>query len=552
MREKRAWAISHIFPHTLDLLLESLSNGTYADLEEYYDIIAYNEWLVPDQAQPGDYILHIIPHGNEAVIDRMIEELHSYPNEWSPADYRKLMAVLEKAKEEYPDYDGTLYCITPIENIFRNEEGSWAYFETIMIYDGEVDEYPQDLFSTDGRYIELTHSQTVELLSTMYKPKYNEELFGLNKGIVRDDTEFSSYIQAFVVNNSFEKSLDELLDDMKYRGKLLIEELFEGPFTTWTVPRWCKSGDIAFFMFGKTADTTISRLRKEFLKTKNNYSARDQRLLAEGIRKGEKIYKEIGGRIFAFARVNGSNEYLKPDQESNAHWRNAIYAPMDNVTVLKHPIHFDSFKCFLQIERQKTITPVLGEAFDKLQALIIKYNTVPDFFQTLHSTPKPFKDMNESNWMTYGKEVRRFVFREEGFRRYYVDYLLRQLSDRKTIYRECGCYKTAGNPPRVDNVIFFAGKYLPVEVKLSIYNEPDLPGQVRQYCHLRILDLGNGRTITDPDSQMYSNNVLIIDTNNIYLYEYDKHKVRWIFDLNELQDCSDILILRKTIINEIG
>jgi len=552
MREKRAWAISHFFPQTLDLLLKALSDGRYANLEEYYDVIVHNEWLVPDQAQPGDYILHIIPHGNEAVINRMLEELRTYPNEWSPADYRKLMDALKKAKEEYPDYDGTLYTITPIQSIFRNEEGSWAYFENIMIYEGEVDEYPQDLFPTDGRYIELSHSQTVELLSTMFKPEYDEELFRLNRGVVRDETDFGSYIQAFVINNSFEKTLDELLDDMKYRGRLIIEELFEEPFTTWTAPRWCKSGDIAFFMFGKTADTTIRHLRKEFLKTKNSYSARDQRLLANGIQMGEKLYKEIGGCIFAFARVNGNNEYIKPENETTAHWKNAIYAPMDNVTILKHPIHIDSFKCFLQIERQKTITPVLGEAFENLRDIVIKYNAVPDFFKILHSTPKPFKDMNESNWMSYGKDVRRYVFREEGFRRYYVDYLLRQLSDRKTIYRECGCYKTAGNPPRVDNIIFFAGKYLPVEVKLSIYNEPDLPGQVRQYCHLRTLDLGNGRKITNPDSQMYSNNVLIIDTDNIYLYEYDKHEIKRIFDLNELQDLSDILLLRKTIINEIG
>ena len=552
MREKRAWAMCHSFPQTLDSLFESLADGSYIDLEERYDDIVHNEWLVPEQAQPGDYILHIISHGNEPAIDRMIEELHKYPDEWNFSDYRKLMDVLEKAKEEYPDYDGTLYCVTPIESISVDEKGSWAYFETIMIYDGEVDEYSPSLFPTYDKYIELTHSQTVELLSTTYDPEYNKELFNLNLDIVRDATDFDTYIQAFVINNSFEKSLDELLANMKYRGKLLVEELFEESYTSWTAPRWCKSGDIAFFMYGKTANATISRLRNEFYSTRSNYSKREQRLLSEGLQRGEDLYKRIGGCIFAFARVNGNNEYVKPERDSNAHWRNAIYAPMDNITALSHPIHIDTFRSFLEIARQKTISPVLGDAFEKLQHLICQNNTVPIFFTKLHSTPKPFKDMNESNWISYGKEVRRYVFREEGFRRYYVDFLLRQLGDRKTIYRECGCYKTAGNPPRVDNIIVFEGKYLPVEVKLSIYNEPDLPGQVRQYCHLRELDLGNGKMITNPDPQMYSNNVLIIDTDNIYLYEYDKHKIRWIFDLNELQDDSQILLLRSTISHEIG
>ncbi len=46
------------------------------------------------------------------------------------------------------------------------------------------------------------------------------------------------------------------------------------------------------------------------------------------------------------------------------------------------------------------------------------------------------------------------TFLEEAFRKYYVDYLLRELGDKKTIYRECKCYKTSGNPPRVDTFYF--------------------------------------------------------------------------------------------------
>ncbi len=49
----------------------------------------------------------------------------------------------------------------------------------------------------------------------------------------------------------------------------------------------------------------------------------------------------------------------------------------------------------------------------------------------------------------------------------YVDYYLRDCHNQ---YNE-------------DNLIKFQGKYLPVEVKLSIHNEADLPGQLSQYCH---------------------------------------------------------------------
>lgn len=72
-----------------------------------------------------------------------------------------------------------------------------------------------------------------------------------------------------------------------------------------------------------------------------------------------------------------------------------------------------------------------------------------------------------------------------------MNYLLRELSDIKTIYRECACYKDKGPASYVDNVILFNGKYLPVEIKLNIKAEKNIIGQVTKYCHLRKLILVN-------------------------------------------------------------
>lgn len=144
-------------------------------------------------------------------------------------------------------------------------------------------------------------------------------------------------------------------------------------------------------------------------------------------------------------------------------------------------------------------------------------------------------------------EYRRRFFLEEAFRYYYVDYLLRELGDKKTFYRECNCYKHSGNPPRVDNIILFLGKYLPVEVKLSIHNEANLEGQVRQYCRLSRVDLGKGKILENPLQQMWSKNVLIIDTENVYIYDDLTSAVNHIYYLDRLTDMAMIQDLHSVI-----
>ena len=137
---------------------------------------------------------------------------------------------------------------------------------------------------------------------------------------------------------------------------------------------------------------------------------------------------------------------------------------------------------------------------------------------------------------------------EEAFRRYYVDYLLRELGDRKTIYRECKCYKSSGNPPRVDNIIILSGKYLPVEVKLSINNEVNIEEQVHQYCQLSKVVLGKDRIIEHAIEKMYSTNVLIIDTEFVYIYNDKTRIIQRIYELDQLTDIIKIHDLRKTIL----
>jgi len=326
-----------------------------------------------------------------------------------------------------------------------------------------------------------------------------------------------------------------------------MEMLLREQEAEWTVPRWCKSGDVAFLMFSKTSNARISALTTEYNETKADYSIREQRILKETLFHGRQLYKKYGGCIFAFARVEGGIVYERQDVDSKSHWRSPIYALMKHITVFERPISIEEFREFITISRHNTITPVLGDAFDKLKDLIISNNHVPVFFRHLEATPVPLTNINKDNWIIYGMKYRRHFFLEEAFRKYYVDYLLRSLGDKKTFYRKCKCYKSRGNPPRVDNVLVFRGKYLPVEIKLNIHNEADIEGQVKQYCNLSRVVLDKERIIEEPLNQMYPTNVLIIDTEDVYLYDDKTNVIQKIYNLDRITDLKAIQTLRETI-----
>ena len=552
MSGRKVWAYFLRFPATLDdldccIAVEDMLPLALQEeyITDYYQAFPYND------VQAGDYILFVVSHNNVQVIDRLTKELKAFPNEWQPEQYHTMLSILEGAKDKYSVHDGKVFYKTTIETAEEMEEGinEVSYNEGICFNnDRPIDKYSNDYF-IDYDYIQRLSTKEFYVLNrTLGEDRIyidSEQTKITNQNDLIDS--YDDNVQAFVTNNTFNGSLDEVLADMKHRGYLTLDCLFQENETSWTAPRWCKAGDIAFFMFAKTANAAISKLVTEFRKTGNNYSSRDQRLISEALDHGKDLYKQYGGCIFAFARVTGATELIKREYDSNDHWRNPIYAPMDQVTILENPISIDEFRSFLTIARQNTITPVLGNAFDELKKLIIEKNEVPEFFYNLNATPIPLRDINETNWIEYGKEYRRRFILEEAFRRYYVDYLLRELGDKKTFYRECGCYKAGGNPPRVDNIIMLFGKYLPVEVKLNVNNERDLEKQVKQYCHVSYIALGNGKEIKNPTSEMYVDNVLIIDTENVYVFDFPKNIMHKVYSLNSLISLADVKDLRGMI-----
>jgi len=372
------------------------------------------------------------------------------------------------------------------------------------------------------------------------------------------------YVQAFISNISFPTSLDEVYN---YAHLFNMEMLlgceyynlltdgncidfndtikYESRAVAWTAPKWCKYGDIVFFMHAKTAISKITALKTELLYNRHKYSCNSFWIMMNALTRARKIYDIYGGKIFAVGRINGTPEYYENGDEFQ-HWKSTVYAPVDQIFLLEKLIDIAEFSSEIMISRQSSITPIFGERFDFLKQLILKKNNIiEDYFKESVAQPVPLSNINDDNWLEIVNKYRRSFFLEIQFRTFYVDRILKFLGDNKTFFRECACYKSTNPTSFVDNVIKLNCKFLPVEVKLSVSSERDIIFQLSKYCHLEKLQLLRDKTV---NSNIYNSNVLVIDTENIYIYNDNTKSLTRIIQLDEIKNTDDIIALRSKII----
>ena len=362
-------------------------------------------------------------------------------------------------------------------------------------------------------------------------------------------------VQSFINNISFPKTLEELHFFTTEHGSFNIEDVLYEEKIIWTSPKWAKIGDIVFFMHSKTAKSTITRLRTQLNNQRCNIEKEKYSVLMNWINRGLDLYKQYGGKIFAVGRVIGAPEYIA-DYDDNYedatyyHWGSRIYSEIE-VFVLETPVDISEFNNFIFISRQSGITPVFGKEFIKLRDLILSKNRTPEYFIKSVATPLPLTEISSNNWLNITDKYRRSFMLESQFRSYYTDYLLCEVSDRKTIYRECRCIKKDNSDTFADNVIYINGKYVPVEIKLSISAESNIKGQVKNYCNTDEIYIDTKRNKKINPNQIYNKNVIVIDTEGVYIFNSDNYELKHILSLNALTNISDIQMLKKNILKEL-
>ena len=366
-------------------------------------------------------------------------------------------------------------------------------------------------------------------------------------------------VQAVILNIAFPKSLEEVLKIQHDEGYFDIEYLLancalsdcsEPPTTTWTVRKWCKKGDIIFFMHSKSSHATISRLKNELKRYSDDYTEDDFNTLTAALERGSELYQKYGGKILAVAQISGTPVYDKIDeQERIIHWQSPLYATVSGYYCLKSPIELSEFNTFITLSTGGAITPVFGKEFEALKALIMSKNAVPRYLEESVAMPIPLAKITGDNWIQVASQYRRSFFLEKQFRAYYVDYLLESLGDRKGFFVECPCIKQGRKPSFADNVIVMDGKYLPVEVKLNIHAEQDLIGQLRKYCAVDALILDKKKNRFAAPDKLFNQGVLTIDTDAVYWYSDIDQSICQIWSLDNVSAKRDILNLREQVIS---
>lgn len=363
-------------------------------------------------------------------------------------------------------------------------------------------------------------------------------------------------VQAHINNIACPKTLEEVEWFLDEHGCFNIEDvLYEANtsgYVEWTVPKWCKAGDIVFFMHSKTSNSTISRLFTELRNTKQFYSESAYNKLSKALHHGKELYNQYGGKIFAIGMVEGIpfHDDFFENYQQDLHWKAKIYAKIINLYCFSTPIDISEFHDFIMISRQSAITPVFGKEFDQLKQIIVRKNPVPKYFKESVSTILPLSKITPDNWIEISSKYRRSFFLEVQFRTYFVDYFLKYLGDNKTFFRECPCIKNGSQRFFADNVIKIKRKYLPVEIKLNIEAERDLLTQLLQYCMTDYIILRENK-IAYPENT-YNQTVLVIDTFNVYLFNSVTCTLESIAVLDEIRHISDIVSLKNKIIDLVS
>ena len=409
-----------------------------------------------------------------------------------------------------------------------------------LMYINSIDErspYDDEYMSLEDRSASLIKTETM---------KQQDDLSRTEAFYRKGRRRHRKYVEAFINNISVPKSLEEmstLFMDGNDAQNLVIDTMYSGR-TSWSVPRWAKRGDIVLFMHAKTANSTLTRLRTE-VRTLLNPNSTKAKKFEQAIADQLSFHKEYGGKIYAIGRVNGRPE--RDDLGPLHHSHSKLFCDIDNLFLLGTPIDISEFNSYIKINRLGGITPVYGKPYEKLKEAISRKNTVPEYFSNSFSTPFPHNLVNRDNWMQLGIEYRNAFTLEIQFRQCYVDYLLQELGDQKTIYMECSCYKGSNPVTFVDNVIRINRRFLPVEVKLNIKMEANLEDQCEQYCMLDRLILNKKSGREAKMHEVVSDKVLVIDTFGVYIFRLDGKSIEHLYDLDALKSRKEIQRLREIV-----
>ena len=351
------------------------------------------------------------------------------------------------------------------------------------------------------------------------------------------DSRKNPYIQAHINSISFPTDIKGLEDYVYDHGHYNIEDILACDGSGWTVPRSCKLGDIVLWFHAKTAIARITALITQ-VRALPNGSEHDKPLLLEWLEHARKLHKQYGGKVFAIGRIVSVPERWIISENEAYHFRGRVFADVGDIVILDQPVDISEFNSFISVSRHSAITPLPAKEFNWLRDIILgKNNNLPAYFLNCEIGDFNLSKINRYNFLELTQEYRRRFLYEADFRSYYVDYLLRRIAHRRN-FRECACYASGKSTCFVDNVFKFGDRYFLLEVKLNVFLERNLNGQLKQYVNADYLYLKKGEAV--PIFDFERRFMYVIDTNAFYRYDTEADVIHELIKLDDVHSVDDI------------
>ncbi|MBR2677756.1 MAG: hypothetical protein IKE28_12740 [Solobacterium sp.] len=357
------------------------------------------------------------------------------------------------------------------------------------------------------------------------------------------------YVQATIISFTYFQSIDELRAALSQRRTDNLSTILKSVFVNWTVPRWSHQDDIVLFLYSKNALNKIRTISKQIGSSPSRSRPMRSRfsISPSKIAQDLEAYEKYGGKIMAIGRILDD-----PEPGTFSGGRHAT-ATITDIHILDNPLPVSKVTSFLRIS-QGGETPIWGEWYERIKQMIISTNSgLPSYFINSVSMTEDQSKINSSNWLEENLKNNFNYRKEEEFRTFYIDYLLRLISDDNSFYTECACYKEGLKyPSYADYIIQINNILLPVEAKINIKIEQDIDGQVEKYCDLTkvIPDTRTGEVVDH--EKLNQSHVMIIDERCIQMYDYHEKIRSTITSLDELKTEKDVIALRERIINMLA
>jgi hypothetical protein len=341
-------------------------------------------------------------------------------------------------------------------------------------------------------------------------------------------------VQACISAVSFPDSRDEVLsmvgkNSWFRRWETDMDALLNPDGRTWigwTVPKWFTTGDILFLYHTKSAKKRIAHLQKKLQVPRRRDQiltrllpslASDEHRLYALLEHAARLADQYAGTIFACGRVDGPAEYYD-GYDPSSHFHGRIFAKIADVHIFKQPLSYDEFTKLVRLNRQAASTPLKRGEFNAIRERLGEKNELPRFLQHARLGDRGFRGINQKNWRSISCDPDTRFIHETQLREYLIDFLLQELKDEGMPFlEECQCYRDGGITGLADYFVKVGGRWIPVEAKVNIVAERDLPTQIRKYIHVESFTPTKGSHAQESFYPGDSALSLVVDQGGVYL-----------------------------------